>query len=178
GENAAVSVGAALATNDIANTLRTAIEGAGSAVTAGSVELLAESSSHITVRTTGGANADTFALGGSVSLNKIGNIVAAQITDGAEIDADGLVQLTARDASVLDAQAGGTGENAAASVGAGLGTHDIANTRRTGTEGAGSAVAAGSVELLAESSSTITVRTTGGANADTFALGGSVSLNQ
>src|SRR4029453_11879433 len=148
----------------------------GSAVTAGSVELLAESSSHITVRTTGGANADTFALGGSVSLNKIGNIVAAQITDGAEIDADGLVQLTARDASVLDAQAGGTGGNAAASVGAGLATNDIANPLRPALEEP--AVTAGSVDLLAESSSTITVRTTGGANADTFALGGSVSLNQ
>src|SRR4029450_798072 len=88
------------------------------------------------------------------------------------------VQLTARDASVLDAQAGGTGENAAVSVGAALATNDIANTLRTAIEGAGSGVTAGSVALLAESSSHITVRTTGGANADTFALGGSVSLNQ
>ena len=170
------ALGAAVAINDIANTYTARIDG--SSVTAGSgeVSLNSSTSGSIESAAVGVSGAGNFALGGSVSLNEIANTVEASIT-GATMLTAGSVSLAASDTSTIEALAGGIAVSSSAAVGAAVATNDIGNTILASVNGADVTVT-GALTLSATSDTKISNITVGGSGAGSFALGGSVSLNE
>src|SRR5207247_941752 len=114
--------------------------------------------------------ADTFALGGSVSLNKIANTLDTHVAAGANVLAAGTVRVTATDDATIDSLAGGVAVAGGAAIGAALATNDIDDTVQAYIDASAVTSSAGSVELLAASTAAIEALTVGGAGADTFAL--------
>ena len=167
------AVGAAVATNDIGNTILASLNGSEVTVT-GALTLSATSEVKISSTTVGGAGAGTFALGGSVSLNDIANMVEASISGAASVDA-GSLSLAASDTSEIDAIAG-TGAGAGiAAVGAAVATNDIGNTILASVNGADVTVT-GELGISAISEATIDSTTVAGVGSF-VALSGSASLN-
>lgn len=77
-------MGAAFATNDIDDTTESYI--ADSDVNASTLALSAASSASIESLTVAGAGSGTFALGGAVGLDSIGDVTEVYITNGATVD--------------------------------------------------------------------------------------------
>ncbi|NOY98599.1 MAG: hypothetical protein GXP40_05255, partial [Chloroflexi bacterium] len=168
------AIGAALATNDIGNTVQAYIRNA--TVVASSILLSAGNAgfaSTIKTLTVGGAGAALLAAGGSVSFNDIGSTIQAFIDSNAAVNASGQVSVTATNEATIEALAGGAAVAGGASVGAALATNSIGNTLEAYISG--SAVGGDSVTVNANSNSTIEALALGGAGAAGFALGGSIS---
>jgi len=89
------AIGAAVATNDISNTIRAAIDG--SAVTGNSIALSASSTASIDTLTVGGAGASSFALGGSVSSQQDRQHDRRPYTTNADVHAAGQISVMATD---------------------------------------------------------------------------------
>ena len=164
-----------MATNDIGNTILASVNGADVTVS-GALTLSATSAAKISNITVGGSGAGSFALGGSVSLNDITNTVEASISGAAIVDS-GSLSVTASDTSEIDAVAGGIAVSGSAAVGAAVATNDIGNTILASVNGADVTVS-GALTLSATSDTKISNITVGGSGAGSFALGGSVSLNE
>src|SRR5262249_12628123 len=123
----------------------------------------------------GGAGAETFALGGSVTLNTIANDVSASVNDAAAVAAAGRVTVSAEDNASIRSLAGG---------GAGAGTvasgPPLPPTPLSGTPAAASihlppaTPANAPVQVPAAFSGEIGPLPAGGAGAEAFALGGAV----
>ena len=169
------AVGAALATNEIGNRTEVGIRNTSVDVT-GAVIAAATSTPTIEASAVGGAGAGGFALGGSVSLNQIDNVTAAQLLDAPMVKGSSM-SLTASDTSKIDSFSGGFAISiAGAAVGAALSTNNIGNTIETGITNS-SVDVTGAVTVSATSTATIDSIAVGGAGAGSFALGGSVSTN-
>src|SRR5207244_2454384 len=93
------AVGAAISTNDIANSVAARIEG----VTVSGRQVLLGSTENATIvnLTAAGSLAGSFALGGSLSLNLIRNTVGAHISSGASVTGTSLVSVTSSDTSTI-----------------------------------------------------------------------------
>ena len=138
--------------------------------------LSATSTSSMETLTVGGSGAGSFALGGSVSLNKIRDNTEAYITNGSNVVAAGAVEILVTDRPTIEALAGGVAGAGAASIGEALATNNINNTDSAYVNAA-TITAQGIVTVSASSTSSLETLTVGGAGAGSFALGGSVSLN-
>jgi len=175
---AAAAIGAALATNDIASTVTAYADGAGTQLTgSNSVVISASSQGSLETITVGGAGADGFALGGSVSLNHVRNTLDAHVSGGAAVDSPGAVSVTATDTPKIQTLAGGLAGAAGAAIGAALATNDIASTITAYVDGATVTSTGSTVTVSAASTSSLEALTVGGAGAAGFAAGAAVSLN-
>lgn len=183
-----VSAGAALAWNDIGNTLGAYVRGASLEATAGRIDLTATSAGTIKSASAAGAGAGNAALAGAASVNAIDNTVeafGARSTDGARgatLRGRTGVGLAAADTSRIDSLAGAVSGAGTASAGASFAKNDIgdgAGGVAAWLDGVGVTATSshGGVALAATSSSAIRSIAAAGTGAGSFALGGSVSLN-
>ena len=168
------AIGAAVASNLIANT--TTARADASSIQATDAQWLATGAATIESLTVGGAGAGSFALGGSVSLNEIGGVLASSIT-GSVVNADD-VRVESIDNSEIDALAGGLSFASKAAVGAAVATNAIAKGVRVNVDDGNDLTVANQISLDAASQATLNTITAGGSGAGTFALGGSISLNE
>ncbi len=168
--------GAAVAINDIENTLATAISDSMVTATAGEIGQQATTNSLITAWSVGGAGAGSFALGGSVTKNDINNTITAEVKDNSQLAAAGDVSLIAVDHSGILVRGGGFALAGKAGIGAAVATNAIGNEIAARLDGS-IVTAGGDVETRATASSSIDSVTIGGAGGASFALGGSVATN-
>jgi hypothetical protein len=172
-------LGGGFAKNNVRNVTAANIEEAKGAAL-GSLDVTAASNTAIEAITVGGGGAQTFAVGGSLSLNTIHNETSAAVTnsDLTSSSQQGLnVDVLATDNSTIKAISGGAAiATSGVSVGAGIASNIVANTTVARIENS-TIDATGAVVADATSTSLIESITVGGAGANTFALGGSVSLN-
>ncbi len=184
------SLGAALSNNEINRAVRAAVSGPGSEAIAGTVLVLATSeNAEIEGISAGLLGASAFTLGGSVTINTIGGSVTAEVIDGGKVDAAGLARVRAFDDTLIVAISGevsfNTGDSGAATFGAAVASNTISRTVKAAVTGAEELEAAEDtvvdgnvVEILAQTDGDITVLTIGGNQANSFSLGGSISLNK
>jgi len=171
-----LSIGAAFSTNEIANVVRAYVDSAQAQSSGGAIALTATSSASVRALAIGAAEADTVAAGGSVSLNEITSRIEAYADHGAALSAAGAVTLTAADASVIEALAGGAAASLATlGIGAAVSTNDIRTRVRSHISG--SNVTAETIEILATGGSTVRSLTAGAAGAEDVAFAGSYSKN-
>ncbi len=123
-----VAAGAAVATNDISNTVRAEIAGANVSTSLGGVSVTATSSSLIANATVGGAASGQAAVSGSVSVNEIHNTVDAHIANMSTVTAPGSVNVAALDSSVIAVLAGALGASGAAAASVASATNDVGDT--------------------------------------------------
>ncbi|MGH7337977.1 MAG: hypothetical protein ACREI7_10380, partial [Myxococcota bacterium] len=97
------AVGAAFSKNDVVNTIRSSISG--SVFVTPTVEVEAGSSAEILAIAVGGAFADKNALGASVTLNRIANLIEASGTG--TIAAGSSIRIEANDNTSIDSWSGG-----------------------------------------------------------------------
>ncbi|MUG94706.1 DUF4347 domain-containing protein [Scytonema sp. UIC 10036] len=168
--------GGALAYNDINNKVETILDKS-SISNASSLSLDAKSTGKIETISAGIAGSDKVAIAGSVSLNYINNKVRANITNNANVTTTGAISLKAEDTSTIRSLAGALAVADKVAVGASIAYNDIGNTVVASVDNATVLSMRGEVTLNAESNATIETISAGGAGADTFALGGSISIN-
>ncbi|HET9216574.1 MAG TPA: VCBS repeat-containing protein, partial [Terriglobia bacterium] len=167
------AIGAALTTNDIASTVLAYIDGA--SVDAASVGIEASTDSDIDTIAVGGAGAGGFALGGSVSVEEISNTVDARISGGAEIETSGNITILAADNSDIDGFGGGFAGAGGAGIGAGLSTDRITSDVSAAIAGSEVHSTAGNIVVSSKVDAIMETLAMGGAGAEGFALGGSIS---
>src|SRR5262249_42436830 len=112
--------GAAVAVNNIGDRLLAYIDP--STVGATSVSLSVTGNADITAIAVGGAGADSFALGGSVATNNIGNTLDGHISDGSLVIVPRSVVISVNEGGSIFCVAGGVSGAGAAAVGAALST--------------------------------------------------------
>ena len=131
----------------------------------------------------GGANANTFALGGSLAMSFIRETIDAHISSS-KATVTGTVSVTAIDASAIVTVAGGLAysqNDGGGAIGAAVVTNDIANT--VTAEITGSTVqgpqnsASGAVSVISSESANSFALAIAGAQAAKFAIGGAVVVN-
>jgi len=183
GKNA---VGAALATNDIADQVKAYVDGAAATSSTGAINVEASSDAKVFTLTVGGSGAGSFALGGSVSVNLMLNTIDAHIANSQgvdphgnaiRVDAAGDVSVTATDSTHLDGISGGIGLAGSNAAGAALATNDILDTTSAYIDASQVGTTGGDVRVEATSTAAMRSLTLGGAGAGSFALGGSLSVN-
>ena len=170
------SVGAGIATNLISNTTTAKIENSSVESDGGAVIVDADSTALIESITAGGAGAQAFAIGGSVSLNDIRNTVLASVVGDSEIAATGTVRVEAADTSTIRSIAGSVvGALGTAAVGVGVATNDVSNTITSYVDSS-RIDADGYVELMATSNALIGT-IAAGAGVSTNEISGAAALN-
>jgi hypothetical protein len=191
--SAAVSVGAAWASNTIQNTIVASIDGATVNSTSGNISVLADSAAEIDALAFAGAlsvaqgqTALSLSGAGTGSYNTIANTVDASILNGADVDALGNISLSATDSSTITSDSGavavalafGSKNAIAAAIGISIANNDINNQIQATITGSGTTVdaATGGVDLTATSTATIDALTIAGALAAAAGSGG-ISLN-
>lgn len=171
------SVGAAVASNDVQNSLTASIEGSSVQSNAGSISIVAEEKAEVTVVALGGSGGSGFALGGSVVVAVIENTIAATI-DGSTATAASDVLVSSGDQSQINI---GSGQFAIttgrATVGAAVAVSVLGGTNASSIDGSSITSTSGSTQLLASGRQTIVSIAAGGDGAAGFALGGSVVVN-
>lgn len=183
-----VSAGAAAAVNTISNTISAYVRGASVESTGNRVDLKAESTGTVRSASAAGAGAGNAALAGAASVNTIDNTVEAYAARSIDNTRAGTLKgstgvgLAAKDTSTIKSLAGAVSGAGTASAGASVAKNDIGDGTKgvaayLDGAGSGATATAGGVALSATSSSTIESIAAAGAGAGTFALGGSVSLN-
>jgi len=173
-----VAIGAAVATNDIGNTITAVIDHSTATTFSRGVTVSAASTSSLETFTVGGAGAGAFALGGSVSLDKIRNVLNADITNLASVSGAGAISVTVTDTPSILSLAGGVSGAGAAAIGAALATNDIGDAVFAFIDNSTVTSTNSSVTVSAVSRSSLETFSVGGSGAASFALGGSVSLNE
>ncbi|HUU83030.1 MAG TPA: hypothetical protein VM243_05950, partial [Phycisphaerae bacterium] len=174
-----VGFGGSLAYNKIDNTVEAYVHDS-SLNSAGSLIVHAESSATIKTISAGGGGAQTLALAGAVSLNKISNTIDARVSGASVINAAGTISIEAHDSSTIWAIAGNVAGAGKAALGASVGYNDVDNTVKAHIDGSSTSVTstAGHVHLLADSSTDVRSIAAGGQGAGKVAIGGSVSINE
>ena len=190
GNSTSVAIGAAAATNDVDNQVRTLLDGTSVTGTNG-VSLTANSAADIEALTLAGAagvsnsqsGSLTFGGAGAGSGNQVNNTVESIVQNGSIVDTDGTVALSATDDSKIEANAGGAalelaiGKSSAA--GGGIGTavaiNEIGNTVNAKVDDS-TVTAGGNVTLDATSSAEIDVFALGVAGTLAGGQGGGVAV--
>ena len=186
------AVGASIAKNDIRDRLLVHIDGPNTKVTStsGNVTLTSDSQAQLSAVTVAGSGAGTFAGGASFAFNAVANDSRAYVAAGAAVNASGEVGLAATEHSTISSWAGGAAGAGSISVAGAVAKNDINNQVRAYITGSstdvGSGITLGStvvpaasrVALTAVEQATIDTLSLGAGGAGTFALTGSVSINQ
>ena len=171
------AVGAAAGYNDVSNSFSAVIDGSTVTATTGPVALSSNTNAVIKSLTVGGSGAGTFALGGSVSINSISNTLDTHVSNGANVTGAG-IGISSADNSTIQTIAGGLGFGGTAGVGAAVAINEISNTVLAHSTSSTLNAGANSITIDAATNADMLSITIGGGAGGTFALGGSVSLNQ
>ena len=169
------AIGASLATNNIDDTTQSYIDG--SNVTAGPITLSALSTAAIESLTAAGAGSSTFALGGAVGINNIGDVTKAYITNGATVNSTGALSITATDDPTITAGAGAIGAAGTVAIAAGVATNNISDTAAVFVDGAAQMQAA-SINASAVENAAIEAASIGVSASGTVAVTGGVGVNE
>ena len=174
------AIGAAVASADIANTVASSISGSNVTSTTSTVGLYSEEKATEVNLAVGGTDASTFGLGGSVAVNIIDNTTTADVTDGADVQGDKGVTVSAKDDSSIgtgvgqvDISTGASGAGAGAAVAVDV----IDNMTRAYVDASTVASSAGGVAVQATSDLDAVAVAFEGAGAKSYALGGAVIVN-
>ncbi|MDA7928851.1 hypothetical protein N9B54_02710, partial [Mariniblastus sp.] len=170
------AVGAAVSINNQTNNVESSIVESDIQAEEGSVNVSAETESIVRSLAVGGAYAEVFALGGSVSTNNINSSTDAHITSSS-VTAGSDTLVTASNQDTIKALTGGIAAASTAAVGAAVGVNKIDSNLRACIVDSVVTVG-GDVDVSTLNQSEIESLSIGGAYAGTFALGGSVSVNQ
>ena len=170
------AVGAAVSINNQTNNVESSIVESDIQAEEGSVNVSAETESIVRSLAVGGAYAEVFALGGSVSTNNINSSTDAHITSSS-VTAGSDTSVTASNQDTIKALTGGIAAASTAAVGAAVGVNKIDSNLRACIVDSVVTVG-GDVDVSTLNQSEIESLSIGGAYAGTFALGGSVSVNQ
>lgn len=195
------AIGAAVGLNLVFDTVSSLVSGS-TIISSSTVDIDASSLEVLVDVTLGGAGAEKFALGGSVSFAMVKNTITAKIVADSDIDAAGNVGLSASDSTTVVMVAGGFGVSSKAAVGVALSTVYEGNTMSAfiddssvTSSGGGVTLAAGitpladavdpgkiavgisGLEMPDTSSSGIYNVTVGGAAAGSVAAGAAISAN-
>ncbi|WP_165229868.1 hypothetical protein, partial [Aquisphaera insulae] len=126
----------------------------------------------------GGANANNFSLGGSLSLSFVRETIHAYVSGNSRVTASGDVEVTALDSSTIGSFAGAVAvSKQTASVGAAAATGDIANDIMAYIEGSVVTSTAGGVSVVSQETAKEYDYAAGGDKANNFALGGSIVVD-
>ncbi len=184
-------LGAAVATNNIANIIEAGI--ANSTVTSDEGNVVLTADCQVTLETVSAAvaNGSTFALAGAVSLNNIDNQILAYVT-GSEVTSNNTsdeiledkavpgITIQAIDSSTIRSMAGQLSISSSAGIGGAAAYNEINNTVKAfvdkGTNGS-VLNTSGSIIILASSVSTIDSISAGGSFSCGGSVAGSVSIN-
>ena len=167
-------VGASIALNDVTNRTEAFIANA-TVVADGSVDVLATSEASVTNVTAAiGASRSGMAAAVAVSVSDVDNNTRAYILSSA-VTALALNVMAADDSSIL-VVAGGLGLGKKAGIGASLAINQVSNTTEASATSSTITTSGGDMRIISKSDATVTSITVGGGGAQTFALGGSVSL--
>ena len=170
------AVGAAVSINNQTNNVESSIVESDIQAEEGSVNVSADTESIVRTLAVGGAFAEGFALGGSVSTNKIVSNTDSHITSSS-LTAGSDASVTTSNQDTIKALTGGVAAASTAAVGAAVGVNKIDSTLRACIVDSEVTVG-GDVDVSTHNQSEIKSLSIGGAYAGTFALGGSVSVNQ
>ena len=170
------AVGAAVSINNQTNNVESSIVESTVQAEEGSVNVSADTESVIRALAVGGAYAQAFALGGSVSTNKITSNTDAHVTSST-LTASADASVTANNQDTIKALTGGVAGASTAAVGAAVSVNQIDSTLRACIVDSVATVG-GDVDVSTSNQSEIRSLSVGGAYAGTFALGGAVSINQ
>ncbi|KUG05437.1 hypothetical protein ASZ90_017119 [hydrocarbon metagenome] len=184
-------LGAAVATNNIANKIQAGIVNSKVTSSEGNVILITNSEATLETVSAAIANGSTFALAGAVSLNNIDNQVLAYMT-GSEVTSNNTsneivegeevpgITIQAIDSSTIRSLAGQLSISSSAGIGGAAAYNEINNTVKAfvdqGTTGS-ILNTTGSVLILASSVSTIDSISAGGSFSCGGSVAGSVSIN-
>jgi hypothetical protein len=181
-----VAAGAAVATNDIANTVAADVAGA-TVDAAGTFTVAAISSSVIDNITAGAAAGSGVSLTGSVSVNSIANTTEASVSGGSAVEAGGNVAVTAEDESVIAVLAGNVGVSSTVAAAAASATNTIANNVWAYVNGSSVSSTTGGIAITATFAAPtdlpgglgdqIEALAVSGSGAGSASLAGSLSLN-
>ena len=126
----AAAIGAAVASNDIADNLTADIANSKVTSSVSSISVVTQEEATITAVAVGGAGAGNFALGGSVVVSVIDNTIDAGIT-GSTVSADTGVTVSGSDTSTINVGAGQVSiATSGSAVGSASATNVITNDRR------------------------------------------------
>ncbi|BAY10423.1 DUF4347 domain-containing protein [Calothrix sp. NIES-2098] len=165
--------------NDGARGIQANIDNATVTSNKDAIAIKAQSSAKIETTGIGGAGAGNFALGGSVVLNEIALPVVAFISNQAKVTGSKDISLIATQNSNISVKSGGIAGAGNSAVGAAVATNKIkSNGIQAYINQATVESTSGKVELTATFSGEIKAAGVGGSGAGTFALGGSVVLNE
>ncbi len=180
------AIGAAVVTNDIANTVTAEITGStvqGPQNSAsGAVSVISSESANSFALAIAGAQAAKFAIGGAVVVNTITNDITADIGSSSTVSAK-TVLVSSTDTATVNGGAGqiAWADNWYKGTPAGAGGASVVvsgiNNATTADIDSSTVTATSTIQVLANSDLTITVGAAGADGAETFVLGGSVVYN-
>ena len=150
----------------------------------GAVTLEADTSATIETLAIGLGLSSKFSVDATVTLNDVESKIDAHIAGGADVTGQSDVKVDANDTSSIHSLAGGAaGALGAGAVGASVANNELGNSDPTKAyvtayiDGSTVTATTGIIEVKATSTTTIETLAIGLAGADSFAAGGSVTLN-
>ncbi len=170
--------GAAIGINDVNSNISSYLQASAAGSATGDLNLTGNNNSEIKSVTVGGAGASTFALGGSVSTNKIDSSVDVHITDSLFATALSDIDLTAINNSQISSFAGGAAGAGVVAVGAAYSRNEITADLRACIDNSTVTSIEDSISLTTDNDAQIKAIAVGGAGAGAFALGGSITVNR
>ncbi len=177
------AVGASVANNELGNSDPTKayvtayIDGSTVTATTGIIEVKATSTTTIETLAIGLAGADSFAAGGSVTLNTINDNIIAAITNAPQVTAAGTVTVAAEDSPTITSGAGYIAVASSVAIGASVALNDIGGEDVAKIESSTVTSTSGSVAVQVDSTNGITDAAIGGGGAGTVGIAGSVAVN-
>src|SRR5208283_3502552 len=184
GAGKTVGLGAAIAVNVLGNTDVALVQGS-TLHTTGTFTAKALENGTVVTLAAGGAGSQKLAIAGGVAINVLTNTIAAEVTEGSEIFTGGDIDLYSEDDEISVALGGGVaGSSGSGAVGAAIGVNLVFNTDTAevddstlSSSSTSTSASSPAVDIGAESEDVVVSVTLGGAGANNFALGGSVSAN-
>ncbi len=170
------ALGASSSTNLIGNTVSATVEGS-TIASLGAVEVLASATSTIRAMAAGMAGSAQAAMAGSMSLNRIENLIEARASGDADIQAAGRLEIAAADSAAIDSLSGviAIGISGAGIGGAGA-YNEIANTIRARAVSATLASTGGNILVTAAGDGAIQSLAVAGGGGGLAGVAGSIAI--
>ena len=174
------AIGVAAAVNLLDNTVRSHVESSTLRSTAGTLDIEAEQTGTLVSVAVGVAAGKQFAGAGSITVNDIDNTIEAIVDKGADVKVSGAIDIHAEDTSVSVTVSGGVAVSTqSVAAGAAFAGNFISNTLTAKVDDSVVESTGSSAGLGAEARSTlVTIAIGAAASTNSFALGGSVAVNE
>ena len=173
-----VAVGAAITDNTLENNIQAYISGGTVIANLGGVAVTASSDPSLTTAALALSYANSFALGGSVTLNQVKNVVESQISGGAKVTGQRSVLISSTDTPTLFVAAGGLSASSSVAAGAAVALDNVASTVTSNIDGSTVTADTGNVQVLADRNADLThLIVVGGGVGGTAGVAGSIAVN-